>query len=421
MTFALLQEPRVHPGERARAAALLRERVEHAFRPAASSGTMVGLELELIPVRVEGTRRHPLRLEVASELFGADPILASQAAISFEPGGQLELSLPPHAGVASVVATAQHLVSRARHIAAAAHVELLLEGTNPHHTADEVGLQMVKPRYIAMQKHFDRLGPSGRRMMRQTASLQVCLDVGAAPREVGERWRVANLAGPALLAAYANSPRIERMRSGAVSTRSAIWQQTDARRTGFDGAQLTGADAYSAFALDATVFGLPSAQPWTRNSTASTMRTLMSDHGVTAADVDHHLSTLFPPVRPRGYLEIRYLDALDGADLVGAVSALWLLVCDADARAAALQILERPAGMSSQPGWRASWWAAATRGVRDAALRRTAVALLDVAAGAARRNAAALPPHAATALRAHRDRAAAGRCPGDFIGRARGT
>ena len=66
----------------------------------------------------------------------------------------------------------------------------------------DVPLQLDKPRYLAMQRHFDSIGPAGRRMMRRTASTQVCLDwwPGAAGLE---QWRLLNLAGPFLAAAFA--------------------------------------------------------------------------------------------------------------------------------------------------------------------------------------------------------------------------
>src|SRR5438874_13080078 len=102
-----------------------------------------------------------------------------------------------------------------------------------------------------MQAHFDAIGPSGRRMMRQTAALQVCVDTGRG-RIAWERWRLANLAGPALSAAFANSPIIQGEMTGCKSARSRIWQNVDPSRTGFAGLHI-GADseaAYIEFALN---------------------------------------------------------------------------------------------------------------------------------------------------------------------------
>ena len=89
----------------------------------------------------------------------------------------------------------------------------------------EVPLQLDSPRYVAMQRHFDTIGPAGRRMMRRTASTQVCLDWW--PGRAGlEQWRVLNLAGPHLAAAYA--------RSVGLGSRLSTWLAVDPDRTAFD-------------------------------------------------------------------------------------------------------------------------------------------------------------------------------------------
>lgn len=87
---------------------------------------------------------------------------------------------------------------------------------------EEIPLQLTSPRYVAMQRHFDTIGPAGRRMMRATASTQICLDrwPGAAGLE---QWRVLQLAGPFLAAAYA--------RSTGPDSRLATWLAVDPGRT----------------------------------------------------------------------------------------------------------------------------------------------------------------------------------------------
>src|SRR5262249_8278686 len=152
----------------------------------------------------------------------------------------------------------------------------------------QVPLRTPTPRYRAMQKVFDETGPDGRRMMRLTASLQICVDLlpGAAGRE---QWLVANLAGPPLVAVLANPTGIDGRPAGLPGARTRIWQGVDPRRTGYDGRHLDPVDpigAYAAFAAAAPRLPIPE-----------------------AADPSYHLTTLFPPVRPRGgYLEVRYLD-----------------------------------------------------------------------------------------------------------------
>ncbi|MDX3002702.1 glutamate-cysteine ligase family protein [Kribbella solani] len=220
--------------------------------------------------------------------------------ISFEPGGQLELSLPPSAEpVRDLRALAADLRSRL------AAYGITLHETPVDRRAD-VPLQLTSPRYVAMQQHLDRIGPAGRRMMRRTASTQVCLDWWPGPDGI-EQWRVLNLAGPLLAARFTRDRE-----------RLAIWLAVDPARTGFDDRLLRGTDpvaSYAAFAAGAEVFvqGGPA----------------------------EHVSTLFPPVRPRGrYLEIRFLDAQPPEALDEVVGALERLMYDAEHRRNVLRSLE---------------------------------------------------------------------------------
>jgi glutamate--cysteine ligase len=187
----------------------------------------------------------------------------------------------------------------------------------------DVPLQLTSPRYTAMQHHFDTIGPAGRRMMRRTASTQVCLDWWPGAAGI-EQWRVLNLAGPFLAAAFA--------RSSGPNGRLTTWLHVDPDRTAFDnrllladpsteaGARLARdadrdpAKAYAAFAAGATAFTQTPAE---------------------------HLTTLFPPVRPRTtYLEVRFLDAQELTEVGRVVTALENLMYDDDLRRRALRALE---------------------------------------------------------------------------------
>jgi glutamate--cysteine ligase len=142
---------------------------------------------------------------------------------------------------------------------------------------------------------------------------------------------VANLAGPPLTAAFANSGRAEGRPAGLAGARTRIWQNADLRRTGYDGRQLDLADpvgAYAAFAAAAPRLRIPEAE-----------------------SPSYHLSTLFPPVRPRGgYLEVRYLDAQPFWRIGEAVTTVAALLYDTQARRAALDLLLPRAG-DQQRAW----------------------------------------------------------------------
>jgi gamma-glutamylcysteine synthetase len=232
--------------------------------------------------------------------------------VSFEPGGQLELSLPPSL---DPVRELRLLTADLRHYLATAGVTLTAIPVDPR---QDVPLQLTSSRYVAMQRHFDTIGPAGRRMMRRTASTQICLDWW--PGSAGlEQWRVLNLAGPFLAAAFARD-------GGRLST----WLDVDPARTGFDDRVLRGDDpvaSYADFAAGASPF---------------------------VEGPIEHLSTLFPPVRPRGsYLEVRFLDAQEPDAAGRAIAVLTNLMYDDVRRRDVLRALE-PERTYLAELWRAS-------------------------------------------------------------------
>lgn len=227
----------------------LEQAVRRLFAPASRPGR-VGVEVELIPVT--GTDApQPVDPPVLAEGFDAGFVASARP--SFEPGGQLELSPPPCGAVAGLLDEVHRLLSRTAAIADRRGVRLEAVGTNPYHSCAEVPLRTPTPRYLAMQREFDRLGTNGRRMMRLTASLQITVDLLPGPAGQ-EQWLVANLAGPPLTVAFANSTVIDGRPTAISGARTRIWQSVDPRRTGYDGRHLDLTDpvgAYHAFAVAA--------------------------------------------------------------------------------------------------------------------------------------------------------------------------
>jgi glutamate--cysteine ligase len=304
----------------------LEQAVRRLFAPARRPGR-VGVEVELIPVTGTGA---PRPVDPAVLVEGFDAGFVASARPSFEPGGQLELSPPPRGTVAGLVDEVHRLLARAGAIAYERGARLEAVGTNPYHSCAEVPLRTPTPRYLAMQREFDRLGPNGRRMMRLTASLQITVDL--LPGAAGvEQWLVANLAGPPLTATFANSTVLDGCPSTIPGARTRIWQGIDPRRTGYDGRHLDITDpigAYHAFAAAAPRLPIPA-----------------------TADPTYHLSTLFPPVRPRGgYLELRYLDAQPVERIGEVVGLVAGLLYDRRARRDALDLL-RPRAGEQQRAW----------------------------------------------------------------------
>ena len=349
--------------------------VERLFRPAVphpspDAPPRVGLEVELFVFDPAAPRPGPIAIDRVQAALATDPGLAAAARVSFEPGGQLELSPSPRASVVALVSDVDGLLGRIRAALARDGLAVAVAGVDPWRSADELGLQLETDRYMVMQHHFDAIGPAGRRMMRQTASLQVCIDL--LPGRAGRRqWLAANVVGPALAAAFRNPPTPD--------NRTAIWLDVDPSRTGFDGAQLddrSPAEAYTAFALRAEAMPLPRQDDDTPLPFRRPFRDWTASPGTRpdTADVAHHLTTLFPPVRPRGYLEIRYLDAQDPAGIGAAVALIAVLCADMQARECAIEIA------GDVPRLGEFWRRSADVGLADRALRGQAVDMVEMAA-----------------------------------------
>jgi len=304
----------------------LEQAVRRLFAPARRPGR-VGVEVELIPVTATDA---PQPVDPSVLVEGFDAGFVASARPSFEPGGQLELSPPPSGTVARLVGEVDRLLARAAAIAQQRGVRLEATGTNPYHSCAQVPLRTPTPRYLAMQREFDRLGPDGRRMMRLTASLQINVDLlpGPAGRE---QWLVANLAGPPLTAAFATPTVVGGRPPALPGARTRIGGGIAPRRTGYDGRHLDVTDpvgAYLAFAAAAPRLPIPE-----------------------TADPAYHVSTLFPPVRPRGgYLELRYLDAQPPHRIGAAVAAVAGLLYHQRARRDALDLL-LPRATDQQRAW----------------------------------------------------------------------
>ena len=269
----------------------------------------------------------------AKHLAAGSPTFAGPGgrSVSFEPGGQLEYASPPFASLAELDADLREVLPSLAAVLENEGIELIARGVDPTTPLTHSRLWVEGERYRRMAAHYARRGPWGRRMMRQTAALHINLD---APGPPFEAWAVANAAIPALIAAFANSPRVEGVASGHRSARAAQWRNLDPTRTGVGGAGDPVGD-YLAVALGADAFLLgPEGEP---------ARPFESHLGrATSEDWDRHLTTLFPEVRPRGYLEVRAVDALPLTLALLPVALLVGLLFDDRARSRALAALPRP-------------------------------------------------------------------------------
>jgi ergothioneine biosynthesis glutamate--cysteine ligase EgtA len=352
----------------------------------------------------------------------APGLLPSGAFLTAEPGGQLELSSLPADSLADCVLVTADDLAALRASAADAGLKLAGVGLDPFRTPRRI---LNLPRYAAMEAYFDRGGPWGRQMMCATASVQVCLDAGDdgdGPSGYRWRWRLLHAIGPVLVAAFANSPLRGGRPTGWRSSRQQVWAHMDPGRTRPPRRSGDPRAEWTEYALDAQVMCVPAngSQDWTAPP-GLTMRNWVRGGGVeggglrppTTEDLTYHLSTLFPPVRPRGHFELRMIDAQpdDGWVVPAAVaSALLDDPCASEAAMAACAPLwDAGDGQGDQP-----WLTAAKCGPADPVLAQVSRECFGLAREALTRQQA--PASIVDPVDAFIERyVSEGRCPADDI------
>jgi ergothioneine biosynthesis glutamate--cysteine ligase EgtA len=356
----------------------------------------------------------------------APGVLPSGAFLTAEPGGQLELSSLPADSLAECVAATSGDLAALRAAGARAGLELAGYGIDPIRPPRRL---LDQPRYRAMEAFFDRDGPWGRRMMCSTASVQVCLDAG----DDGDgfagyryRWRLVHAIGPVLVAAFANSPLRAGRATGWRSSRQQAWAHMDPGRTRpprvADGHDPR--DAWTRYALDAQLMCVRgpetadwAAPPgvtlrdWVRGDWASQDGRRGAVNGglrpPTAEDLGYHLSTLFPPVRPRGHLELRMIDAQPGDGWIVPLAVATALLDDPRAAEEAMAATEPLTANGGDPWLRAAWL-----GPVDPAIGRASRECFAAARGALDRM--GVPAVITTAVDAFiEDYVSRDRCPAD--------
>ena len=362
----------------------------------------VGIELEWLAVRIDDPER-PAAFDTVRDAVEALGPLPGASVVSFEPGGQVELSSPALPGLDACEPLRRDSATLGRALGEAG-VALLAVGLAPGREPDRV---VHTPRYDAMEAYFDADGDAGRTMMRSTAAIQVNVDLGP-PDEAERRWRLAHDVGPVLAAAFANSPLAGGEPTGWRSTRLAVWFDVDPGRSAPVATSAPGPRSWADYALAARVMLVRRSEHEHRalRESLAFSTWIAGGHPLgwpTADDLEYHLTTLFPPVRPRRWLELRMIDALPDPwwRVAVAVSSLLLVEPELGDRVAA----------ATAPA-RGRWRAAARHGLADPELRRAAGACLDAASEALTVSGADRATLDATAAFVDRY-VARGRCPAD--------
>ena len=372
-----------------------------AHEAAPSSGpTRVGIEQEwhTYPLLEPGRHVRPEEIFTAVEAGGALPF---GSRVTVEPGGQVELATPALAPWPRALTALRTDGAALRESLAMAGIVLLGAGADPFR--DPVRT-LRQSRYDAMEAYFDRTGDAGRRMMGSTAAIQVNIDNGE-DAEVDQRWVLAHHIGPALAAAFACSPDRDHR-----SSRLAVWAAIDPTRT--RPALRTGslADDWPDYVLDAKLMLLHDDRDRCRPMETDLTFGEWVEQGIagrrpTHQDLTYHSTTLFPPVRARGWLELRWLDALPAGLADTAVAAIVAVLTDPEASDRAGRAARAVADL---------WQEASVHGPAHPELAMAAATILRDAADALDRIDGA-GEHAEAVADAAERWPARGRCPADDL------
>ncbi|MDE2579572.1 MAG: glutamate--cysteine ligase [Hyphomicrobiales bacterium] len=273
-------------------------------------------------------------------------------AISLEPGGQFELSGAPLLDVHETMDEFDRHMAAVKTIGDMIGVGFLDLGASPLWTRAQTPV-MPKQRYEIMARYMPKVGSRGLDMMFRTATIQTNLDF-ASEADMVRKMRVSLALQPLATALFANSPFLDGGLNGFLSMRSEIWRHTDGDRTGmmpFMFEPGAGFESYVDFALAAPMYFVKRGEVYHDVAGARFGDLLegrlahLPGERATLSDWANHLSTVFPEVRLKRYIEMR------GADMgprshIGALPALFVgLLYDQDSLQAALDLV---AGWSAQ-------------------------------------------------------------------------
>ncbi len=320
----------------------------------------VGLEFERVGVLRESGRAVPYSGPVSVETLlrnlvrdhgwtpedeGGHILALSRGGtrITLEPGAQLEMSGAVQRSLLAMRDELATFVSEIEDVSHPLGIAWLGLGLQPFTPLDEIGF-IPKARYAIMRDYLPRRGTRGLIMMKQTACMQVNLDYGG-EADASDKMRTAMALSPLVTALYANSPITEGRLNGFMSYRAWVWGDTDPDRCGLlpfvfrDGA---GFSDYLEYALDVPMFFVVRGGrylPAQGMTFRKFLRKGFEAQRATLADFELHLTTLFPEVRLKHYLEVRGADSGEPLSCL-ALAALWKgLLYDGASRRAAWEMV----------------------------------------------------------------------------------
>lgn len=333
--------------------------IEHiALGEKPESDWRIGTEHEKFPFYTDGNRPVPYGgdkgictlLKGMQDKLGWDPIIdaghiiglvepTGQGAISLEPGGQFELSGAPLETIHQTCREGNAHLAQLREIAAPLGIGFLGLGGSPKWTLAETP-RMPKSRYDIMTAYMPKVGSEGLDMMYRTCTIQVNLDYSS-ESDMRRKMQVSLKLQPLATALFANSPFTEGRLNGLQSWRGNIWRDTDNQRAGllpFAFEATYGYADYVEWVLDVPMYFIlregryfDATHVTFRQFMAGALKDEIPDGWPTMGDWTNHLSTVFPDVRLKRFLEMRGADGGPWRRIC-ALPALWVgLLYDGEA------------------------------------------------------------------------------------------
>jgi glutamate--cysteine ligase len=357
----------------------------------------------LLPLPYEGPTSIRAMLEGLRDTYGWSPIHEDGhiiglelkgANVSLEPGGQLELSGAPLATIHQTCDEVNEHLREVQSVADKIGAGFIGLGTAPIWSHEQMPM-MPKGRYRLMNDYMDKVGSLGKQMMYRTCTVQVNLDF-ASEADMVKKFRVGLALQPVATALFANSPFLDGKPNGHKSWRSRIWRDLDPARTGMlpfafeDG---MGFERYADYALDVPMYFVYRNGEYI-DARGQSFRDFMKGklpalpgQVPTLSDWADHLTTVFPEVRIKKFMEMRGADGGPWRRIC-ALPAFWvgLLYDDLALDAAWELVKDWDAGMREELRVAASVDGLQAR-VRGLSMQALAETVLDISRGGLRRRA----------------------------------
>ena len=256
--------------------------------------------------------------------------------VSLEPGGQLELSGAPLSNLHQTCAETGRHLRHMRAVSSALGVGMLGIGFQPKWSREDISW-MPKGRYQIMRNHMPRVGTMGLDMMLRSCTVQVNLDY-ADEEDMRRKFLTSLALQPIATALFANSPFKDGKPSGWLSGRAHVWTDTDNARCGVPSCVFDphfGYEQWIDYILDVPMYFMHRGEDYVdvagksfRDYLAGTLARFEGEPPQ-MADFEDHITTAFPEVRLKQYLEMRGADSGSWANIC-ALPAYWvgLLYCD---------------------------------------------------------------------------------------------